>query len=231
MGINLKTVSGAMICCILIITLLHLINNIRLKNNLVYIILFFTFFVLVISAVRHFLYLYPICIAIISNNQLDIKKIKDVNLVKPISVYVCILSIIILGVFGLRFNNLKDRYTYNYITSDLREILLNTNTMNDGLFDGNINVWGIGLKGFQSFAYPSIQERQKAFYILEKTGSDKQIKSIIDYYGLNKFLTFKYYKSDTGYVLNTNIYDYCITRPDEYELLYDDDKVVYFIGK
>ena len=133
--------------------------------------------------------------------------------------------------FFINFKNVEQEYTMSYITPELNEAMAKTTVeTNDGLFTGDVNVWSSGYKSFQSGAFPHTRERVIDSYIMLK-GSETQIADIITYYGLDKFLFFKTEKSETGYTLHTNLYDYMMNRPDEYVLLYDDNVLVYFVTK
>ena len=63
-----------------------------------------------------------------------------------------------------------------------------------------------------------------------ENGSTVTIETIINKYGLTKFLCYKYHKSIEDTTTTTHLYDYLITNP-KYELLYDDNLLVYFVEK
>ena len=229
--LDLKMAAGKAICLLILLILIHLLHMKIDRNNIVFVVLFLVFLVMTISSMRHFLYMYPIGLVIICKGQFENFKKLNIKTFGIPTYFISIFTVVLLILFGVNFKNVQPEYTMSYITPKLDTILSRTTKItNDGLFTGDVNVWSSGYKSFQSGAFPHTRERTIDSYIL-LTGSEKQIQDIIKFYSLDKFLFFKTEKSDTGYTLNTNLYDYMISRPNEYVLLYDADVLVYFVSK
>ncbi len=228
-GLDLSMMAGKAICIMLIVMFIHLLNMKITKNNVAYVILFAGFCIMTISSMRHFLYLYPIGIYIIIQGQYkDVKFIKMLSY-STITYLISVFTLVLLVMFGVNFHNIETEYAKDYITPTLETLLDKTLKDNDGLFTDDINIWSSGYKSFQSGAFPYNRDRVLDSYTLI-TGSDTQISTLIDYYGLNKFLFYKTHVDDrTTYLLNSNLYDYMMSRPNDYVLLYDDDVLVYFV--
>ena len=125
--------------------------------------------------------------------------------------------------------NMERKYMRDYITPELETIIDSTIGDNEGFYDGDLNVWDSGFKSFRTGAFPFTRERNIASYYMEN-GSTVTIETIINKYGLTKFLCYKYHKSIEDTMTTTHLYDYLITNP-KYELLYDDNLLVYFVEK
>lgn len=233
-SLDFKMESGVAIGMMIVLILFFLLNMPRTKENFVYVLLFIGFLVMTISSMRHFLYMYPVALILFIKGQFTVpEKLKLID-IKTFGVptwFITVFTVFLLVLFGVNFKETENEYTMNYITPELNEAMAKTTAeTNDGLFTGDVNVWSSGYKSFQSGAFPHTRERVIDSYIMLK-GSETQIADIINFYKLDKFLFFKTEKSETGYTLHTNLYDYMINRPDEYVLLYDDDVLVYFVTK
>ena len=230
-GFNINTFWAKAVVLLIAIMFIHLLHMTRDKENWIYFLFFFVFTLMTIISKRHCLYLYPIGLIIFVKGQFtDLKQWKIKTFMIPtLLLFMLAISIEMLMWMTVPAEDMKKSYMKEQITPELQTIIIKTTTDdNYGFYDGDQNVWDFGVKSFRIGAFPFTRERNIASYYLEFE-SDTQIEKVIDKYGLNKFLFFKYKASVEGAAITTHLYDYLIAH--NYDLLYDDEHLVYFVEK
>ena len=228
-GFDINTSVGKLFIMFLAILFLHILHMSREQENWVYFFLFFVFMIMTFISRRHFLYLYPIAMIVFVKGQFkDLKQWKFKSFIIPTLLIILVTGFIEVTVWQV-IPNMERKYMKDYITPELETIIDSTIGDNEGFYDGDLNVWDSGFKSFRTGAFPFTRERNIASYYMEN-GSTVTIETIINKYGLTKFLCYKYHKSIEDTMTTTHLYDYLITNP-KYELLYDDNLLVYFVEK
>ncbi len=228
-GFDINTAVGKLFIMFLAIMFLHILHMSRDKENWVYFFLFFVFTTMTIISRRHLLYLYPIALIIFVKGQFnDLKQWKVKSFIIPTLLIILCAGYVELLVWMV-MPDIERKYMQDYITPELETVISETIGDNVGFYDGDLNVWDSGFKSFRTGAFPFTRERNIDSCYMEK-GSTKTIEKVINKYGLNKFLTYKYRMSLEDTVTTTYLYDYLIDN-SKYELLYDDNFLVYFVEK
>lgn len=229
--LDITMLTGIVILAFVIIVFFHLFN-LNIKTDILYIILFLGLFIMTINSMRHFIYLLPVGILIIMKGQFDFDKIKNNHLIMVTyftSIFAFFLFLFMIYALNNNTNDIVDTYTMNYMSDELENILVEDNKNScDGLFVPDVNVWTLGLKSFYIGAFPHTRQRSIDGYIL-MYGDNIQITNIINYYDLNRFLVYNTFESETGYTLNTSLYDY-LNENTNYIKLYDDGILSYFVS-
>ena len=225
-AINTSTLTGKVILFSLIVGFLCLIYcHATLKEPLT--LLYGLFASLTIVSARHFLYLYPFFVIVLLRCAVNIKDKEQIY--KKVFILLSLLLCSIQIIYWLNIKDIKSEYLHHYITDDLLVKIQNTLQEDEsGFYDSDLDVWHYGIKSFKVGAFTYTEEQNIATYTLNH-GSVTQIQDIIAKYGLNKFLIAKYKATPLG-VQHTNMYDF-LNQSSEYVLLYETERLAYFIEK
>jgi hypothetical protein len=228
--VDAKTGLGIAVALLFLLVIFNLYYTARENINIEYILLFCIFFYMTMGSVRHFIYCIPFAILIIINSEFDFKF--NLDLKYFVFAFSLLLILISYSTFTCDYNT---DYAMNYVTDELANYLVETNSdTSDGLFCDYNTISAIpneyGIKTFVGGAYPLTSGRTNDMLTMISYASSSQEESMIDYYGLTKFVFFKYNLDVEYYTITSPLYDYLSTN-DEYVQLYDDDFIVYFVRK
>ena len=225
-GLDAKESYGV-ICAILIFICIVNLYNVDIKENLFDVSMTFIIIFMGLQSVRHLVYLVPFFISVsLNNNHISVSLNKSV--LKYILVFFTGLATVCnYDAFTCKTYNTD--YAMNYIDDELKDLLIKTNSSSsNGLFSDEVPLWGKGVKSFTSGAFPCTRQRFLDSYLMMWTGSNSQIESIIDYYGLTKFCFKKTNTLVDYYTVNCVLYEYLVNN-DDYICLYDSGYYCYFV--
>lgn len=224
-ALDAKTSVG--ICCVFIIFLLVLsLYKVNVKEHLFDIIMLAIIVFLSLQSIRHFVYVLPFFVSIILDNSSKIKLQENIVHYSAI-VFIGICLLVNISAFTCKTYEVD--YAMDYIDDDLKELLIKTNCNDStGLYSDELYLWDRDIKSFTSGAFPSIRQRYLDSYLIRFTGSNSQIQSVIDYYGLTKFCFIKNNTLVDYYTVNCVLYEYLLNN-DDYVCLYDSDYYCYFV--
>lgn len=227
-ALDAKTATGVL-CALLIFMCVISLYKVNLKRHLFDVVMLFIVIFLSLQSVRHLIYLTPFIISIVLDTKFTSKKFTSEQL-GYISLFFIGLAILV-NISAFTSDRYKEDYAMNYVDDDLKQLLIDTNKNNcGGIFTADIDMWSLGLKSFDSGAFPYTKQRFEDSYLIMYCGSDSQIKQVIDYYGLKKFVFSKNNILIDYYNVNNTLYEY-LSNNDEYECLYDSDFYCYFVQK
>ena len=196
------------------------------KNDLFYFVLTLFIIFMCFVSIRHIMYLIPCVYYLIVNTKNKSFEFDDKQFKTILSV---VLTVVIIFTTGISIkNNAKSDYLI-YYPEELEKIIYSNGT--DNLFTclsvDFLSVTHYNLKDFTVGAYPACAERVNDAYILADGCSDEYTEYIINKYNLEKFLICKL---DTIVPINsgkkTHLYNYL--KRNNYNILYEDDNLVYF---
>ena len=227
-ALDAKTATGVL-CAFVIFMCIVSLYKVSLKKHLFDIVMLFVVIFLGLQSVRHLIYLTPFIISIALDTKFTLKKFTSEQL-SYISLFFIGLAILV-NVSTFSSKDYKENYAMDYVGHDLKQLLINTNKDDcSNIFTADIDMWSLGLKSFSSGAFPCTKQRFEDSYLIMYCGSDSQIKQVIDYYGLTKFVFSKNNILIDYYNVNNTLYEYLASN-DEYECLYDSDFYCYFVKK
>lgn len=226
-SIDAKTGLGV-VCALLIIVFVYLCVR-QSTLNKVHFSLGLVFIFMSLGSARHIIYLFPILFVLI--RYVDIK----ISVVSIVYKYISLLLVCVstLGVVTVFTVNSYKEYSMDMVDNELESLIYSTiDNESNGLFNDSdyIVMTEYGRKNFTMGAYPLVAQRQQDTVVLTRYGTKSQIESIIEYYGLTKFIFNKYNSAVKYYDIVNPLYEY-LSESDDYECLYDKDTLVYFIRK
>lgn len=226
-ALDAKTPTGVF-CALLIFICIVTLYKVDLKKHIFEVIMMFLFIFMGLQSVRHLIYLTPFYITMILDNNFE----SEVN--KTIMGYVTFffVGLAILCNYGaFTSDNYRQLYAMDYVDDELKQLIVDTNKDScNGIFTADVDMWSLGLQSFGSGAFPCTRQRFLDSYLIMYSGSNEQIKQVIDYYGLTKFLFSKNNIIVDYYVVDNTLYGY-LANNDDYECLYDSDFYCYFVKK
>ena len=227
-ALDAKTATGVL-CAFVIFMCIISLHKVNLKEHLFDIIMLFIVIFLGLQSVRHLIYLTPFITSIALDTKFIAKKFNNEQL-GYISLFFIGLAILV-NVNAFSSKDYNEKYAMNYVDDDLKQLLIDTNKDDcNNIFTADIDMWSLGLKSFSSGAFPCTKQRFEDSYLIMYCGSDSQIKQVIDYYGLTKFVFSKNNILIDYYNVNNTLYEY-LANNNEYECLYDSDFYCYFVKK
>lgn len=227
-ALDAKTATGVLCASIIFMCIISL-HKVNLKEYLFDVVMLFIVIFLGLQSVRHLIYLTPFIISIALDTKFTAKKFSNEQLSYISFFFIGLALLINISAFSAK--DYKEKYAMDYVDDDLKQLLVETNKDdNSGLFTADVDMWSLGLKFFGIGAFPCTKQRFLDSYLIMYSGSDSQIKQVIDYYGLTKFVFSKNNILIDYYNVNNTLYEYLVNN-DEYECLYDSDFYCYFIKK
>ena len=218
---------GKALFIIIVLYVVSLFNIVR-KNNLFYVLCSAVLLYMTLGSARHIIYLVPIIIILLCRGDLRVDFLERIDMGYVLFIVAVLLLLVLMSTF--MSDNVKNSYIMEYKDKELVSILKETNSANcDGLFSSDVDLSSIGLKTFITGCFPYV-ERRRVDEVVLSYGSESDIKKIIDYYGLTKFLFYSKDTTHTFYDLNKPLYDY-LNNSNKYEKLYESDYYVYFVEK
>lgn len=215
-------------CVALLFIVIFSLYKIDIKENAFDVIMIFIIMFMGLESVRHLIYLTPFFISMILRNKFS--RELSLTFAKYVMAF-CVGVSILCNFSAFTCKNYKQVYGMDYVDDKLKQLLLDTNKDScDGLFTADVNMWSLGLKSFGSGAFPCTRQRFLDSYLIMYSGSNQQIKQVIDYYGLNRFVFAKNNILVDYYVVDNVLYDY-LRGSKEYECVYDSNFYCYFIRK
>lgn len=227
-GMDAKVSLGTL--CTLLVIFFITLGIYQIRMNKTYIILGLVFVYMSMSSMRHIIYLFPILFLLVNYCVIDI----GVNM-EFLQGYlaIIILSVAVMGTITVITTYDYDEYSCNYVDDKLKSLIYDTiDEESTGLFNDHdyISMTEYNRKNFLTGAYPLNPYRYMDVGVMTRYGTESQIKSVIECYNLDKFIFNKYNSAVLYYKLFNPLYEY-LRGSDEYECLYDSDKLVYFIRK
>lgn len=227
-ALDAKTPVGVL-CAFLIFMCIISLYRVNLKEHLFDVVMLFVVIFLGLQSVRHLIYLTPFIISIALDTKFTLKKFSNEQL-SYISLFFIGLALLI-NISTFITKDYKENYAMDYVDDNLKQLLIETNKDDStGLFASNIDVCYLGLKSFSSGAFPCTRQRFLDSYLITCSGTNSQIKQVIDYYGLTKFVFLRNNNLIDYYNVDNTLYEY-LANNDEYECLYDSDFYCYFVQK
>ena len=227
-ALDAKTATGVL-CAFVIFMCIISLYKVNLKRHLFDVVMLFIVIFLSLQSVRHLIYLTPFIVSIVLDTKFTLKKFTNEQL-GYISLFFIGLSVLV-NISAFSSSSYKEDYAMDYVDDDLKQLLIDTNKDDcNNIFTADIDIWSLGLKSFSSGAFPCTKQRFEDSYLIMYCGSDSQIKQVIDYYGLTKFVFSKNNILIDYYNVNNTLYEY-LSNNDEYECLYDSDFYCYFVKK
>lgn len=226
-GLDAKTSIGVL-CALIILYFVGLMITQR-KQNITYILMSFIVLFMSFGSIRHLIYLMPFIFIAIENDKFSpvLAKLNTDYVMLfcvGLSILVCITTFITSDYVS---------YSDNMIDSKLADVISKEVDSNSiGLFNDHdyISMTEYGKKNFVTGAYPLISDRYKDLHLMLNWGTETQVKNIIDYYNLDKFIFNKYNTSVSYYDIYNPLYEY-LSNNSDYECLYDSDMLVFFKRK
>lgn len=227
-SIDAKTVLGVLCASLVIVFICLCVSQYTL--NKVHFTLGLIFVFMSLGSARHIIYLIPILFVLVRYCKLP-----SPHYLKSVCMYasLCIVCTAILGVVTVFTSYNYEDYSMDLVDDKLESLIYSTiDSESLGLFNDSdyIVMTEYGRKNFTMGAYPLVAKRQQDTLILTRYGTQKQVESIIEYYGLSSFIFNKYNYGVEFYDIVNPLYEY-LSCNDEYECLYDTDTLVYFVRK
>lgn len=222
-------IAVGVLCAVLILMCITTLYKVNLKEHLFDVVMLFIVIFLGLESIRQLVYLVPFFTSLALDVNVTCKKFNKEQL-SYISLFFVGLAILV-SISTFSSKNYEEDYAMDYTDNELKQLLVETNKDDcTGLYTEEIDVWSLGLKSFRHGAFPLTRQRFLDSYLILYCGSDSQIKQVIDYYGLTKFVFPKNNTLIDYYNVNNTLYEYLASNND-YECLYDSDFYCYFVKK
>lgn len=227
-ALDAKTAVGVL-CAVLIFMCIITLYKVNLKEHLFDVVMLFIVIFLGLESIRQLVYLVPFFTSLALDASVTCKKFNKEQLSYISLFFVGLAILVTISTFSSK--NYAEDYAMDYTDDELKQLLVETNKDDcTGLYTEEIDVWSLGLQSFRHGAFPLTRQRFLDSYLILYCGSDSQIKQVIDYYRLTKFVFPKNNTLIDYYNVNNTLYEYLASN-DEYECLYDSDFYCYFVKK